>query len=748
MKNLYKISTGLTRFIMGILVISSVNSLAQCPEFVAQFYSQAEVDSFTIKYPYCKELNSGIVIGPSEDISDLKPLSGIVVKYSIRVIENRVLKNLEGLESAENIFRLEILNNPLLDDISIIQEIEFSTIGDSPRVSIAYNRSLNACCLTVSPPLTCVFDGVSNNGPECISKEQVVLACTPQQNYACDIPDRPYNNDTLKANNVKAMLSSNGGLFYDYTGLSTYEVPVGSSTNSLFLANLWMGGIDEGGDLRVAAQTYNQGGRDFWPGPIVENYEYCNEFDRVWSISKATIDTFVSRYIEAQGSLVKGSIPKSILEYPATNNPHFNEFPLPKDVNLAPFVDTNKDGNYDPLDGDYPAIRGDQNNWNIFNDVRFYGREQGCNYPLNMQISCMAYASASKDYINNATFYDYTLTYKGNDTLKDFYLGIFVDPDLGNFDDDFVGCSIDGKMGYAYNGDDFDESVAGYGEEIPTIGIKFIKSLINEDNQEMPLSAFVSYENNFTEVGNVGNAEATYNYLKGIWQDNTPLTFGANGYGGDTPFPYMYPDSPNDENGWSEYTTGNEPADRRFVMSVGPITFSPGEVQTVTIGILWHPNVGGGNPDLSPLFEISKQVETDIDSLFALPCNGNIIWYEDLDGDGLGNSQITKYACEQPLGFAAAMDSLTTDIQTNALVKLIVTPNPASHFINVSFGKKLDKFNKMKIYNSLGQLVYQNKMSANQNQVKLNVSDFGNGLYYLEVGDDANVRSQASFIIQ
>ena len=38
------------------------------------------------------------------------------------------------------------------------------------------------------------------------------------------------------------------------------------------------------------------------------------------------------------------------------------------DKDLAPFVDVDNDGNYNPLNGDYPKIKGNQSIWWVMND--------------------------------------------------------------------------------------------------------------------------------------------------------------------------------------------------------------------------------------------------------------------------------------------------------------------------------------------------------------------------------------------
>ena len=44
------------------------------------------------------------------------------------------------------------------------------------------------------------------------------------------------------------------------------------------------------------------------------------------------------------------------------------------------------------------------------------------------------------------------------------------------------------------------------------------------------------------------------------------------------------PDFPGQE--WSEVTAGNQPADRRFIQSAGPIYLEPGAVNTITTGVV------------------------------------------------------------------------------------------------------------------------------------------------------------------
>src|SRR5688572_8507242 len=63
----------------------------------------------------------------------------------------------------------------------------------------------------------------------------------------------------LDINNVRTVILINGDMWWR-TGNSNavYEIPKGSKKNSLFAGAIWIGGIDPGGNVRTAAQTYRQ----------------------------------------------------------------------------------------------------------------------------------------------------------------------------------------------------------------------------------------------------------------------------------------------------------------------------------------------------------------------------------------------------------------------------------------------------------------------------------------------------------
>jgi hypothetical protein len=182
-------------------------------------------------------------------------------------------------------------------------------------------------------------------------------------------------------------------------------------------------------------------------------------------------------------------------------------------------------------------------------------------------------------------------------------MGQWVDADLGNYTDDYVGCDVGRSLGYCYNGKDNDEGVLGYGINPPSVGVDYFEGPTNDSGQQMGLSHFMYYNNDSDpDRGNPEVANEFYNLLQGKWLRGQNVTFGGNGFGGGlgfTSFPtkYMFPAGTDpDFKGqcWDEKSAGNAPADRRFLQSTGPFKLLPAAVQKITVGVVWARTTSGG----------------------------------------------------------------------------------------------------------------------------------------------------------
>jgi hypothetical protein len=454
------------------------------------------------------------------------------------------------------------------------------------------------------------------------TQDQLASSCTPGS-----------AKTDLDINNVRTVILTGGDMWWKLDNVAYYQVPKGGTVSSIFAGSLWIGGLDAGGQLKVAAMTYRQNGNDFWPGPLDTTTvsidgTTCTAFDKHWKILRKDVDDFL---LYTQGQAPAGySVPLVIQTWPGNGDASLGQGHY-----LAPFVDVDGDGFYNWTVGDYPAydetgqlgcskfqLFGDQSLWWVFNDKGNVHSETGA-ASIGLEIQAQAFAFSTNDEINNMTFYQYKIINRSTVALNNTYFGQWTDADLGDYQDDYVGCDVKRGLGYTYNGDQNDgtsalPSLGSYGANPPAIGMDFFEGPladpgdgidndrdgnIDESGEQIIMSKFVYYNNDFSIIGNPENATHYYNYLSGFWKDGTPFTYGGNAYGGGTVCDFMFPGD-SDPTGWgtnfqpqplwSEASVGNTPGDRRMMQSAGPFTLQPGAVNYITVGAVWARAANGG----------------------------------------------------------------------------------------------------------------------------------------------------------
>lgn len=446
-------------------------------------------------------------------------------------------------------------------------------------------------------------------------------------------------NIDLDINNVRARLMTGGDMWWDRgTGTARYEVPKGSGKNSLFAGSIWVGGYDAQDALKVAAQMYRTRGNDYWPGPtqvdqnnvnLAPDRTICSDWDQFWKIDRTTLTEF--REQVRAGSKPTDVKFQSIIQWPATGNTNalgtsglpLTQLTSPDYINYgrnyAPFVDVKADGIYNPYDGDYPDILGDQYIWWVFNDMGNVKLQTGT-IAIGMEVQTSSFAFSTKDYLNDASFVFYKLINRGTLTLYQTYMATWTDADLGQAFDDYIGCDTGRSLGILYNGKsrDGDGSPTDYGSEVPMIGVDFFigpkrrtysdsgkyqgpKGRFDEDT--LGMTVFNYFNNSATSpIGDPQNGLETYRIMTGqnrlgehLHNDQALCASGgSNGYGNGPDINWVFPGNPNVPGEWSECQCGNQPWDRRFVHSSGPFTLEAGGITNdIIIGACWVPNVGG-----------------------------------------------------------------------------------------------------------------------------------------------------------
>lgn len=449
----------------------------------------------------------------------------------------------------------------------------------------------------------------------------------------------------LDINNVRATILNGGDLWWDLND-GKYEIPKGSGRVSMFCGALWIGGVDAGGQIHSAGQTYRQTGNDFWPGPIdsvtlTTNASTCLNYDKVYKVNRSQVEYFIAHHNDP-GYV----IPDYILNWPA----------------IAPFTDVNGDAVYNPLDGDYPAyaqntasqncqynLLGDQTLWWVFNDVGNLHTESGAQ-AMGVEIHAQAFAYSTYDEINDMTFYQYKIINRSSNTYNNTRVGMYVDTDLGSANDDYIGSDVSRGLAYSFNGDAVDDNPpAGqipYGPHPPAIGIDVIggpladpgdgidndrDSILDEPGERIAMSHFI-YIDGYPPWDGPISPDDMYNYMGGINQFGNHLTYGGTGTWGTINCNFFFPGD-SDPNGWatggipqpawSESSIGNIPADRRFVFGASQFTFEPGEVQSMTNVVVWAQDTNSAGDNLTSLAKlklVDDKAQALFDNCFQIAC--------------------------------------------------------------------------------------------------------------------------------
>lgn len=466
----------------------------------------------------------------------------------------------------------------------------------------------------------------------------------------------------LDGNNVRARLFNVGNLFWKGDP-AVYQVPKSGDASAVYTSGVWVGGFVDN-ELRVAGSRYAD--YEYWPGPLDENGNPpadCSEFDRIYKVSIADIATAVGG----------GGLAPDLRDWPTelgapTLAAPGNGFDDDGDGDVdegSDGIDNDGDESIDERDeqeridpavrladgrpiydfaaGDRPELIGTQSAWWVMNDAGNVHAETGSR-PIGIEVQAQAWAFARADDLNNTTFYRWKIIYKGDSPLRDTFVGIFSDIDLGEAGDDYIGSQPELGIGYVYNADNDDESdnVPGYGTPPPALGYDFFQGPIvpSEDGMSqdtLGMTRFTYYNNGSGSDGDPSNAQEYYNYMTGFWKDGLPFTEGGTGRGGSVPVDFVYPGFPGDY--WSELDNdnsgGDNPAgDRRFILSSGPFDMEPGDVQEIVFGIVWAQ--GADNiSSVSAMFnaDILAQRAYDLDFELAAPPPAPAVSSVELDNE-------------------------------------------------------------------------------------------------------------------
>ena len=322
-------------------------------------------------------------------------------------------------------------------------------------------------------------------------------------------------------NNVRAMLLNGGDIWWDLTD-GQYVVPKVEpglpEVSSIFAGAVWIGGftgLPDNPILKMAAQTYRSGTRnDFYPGPLTDvgtvGFDTCANWNKHFKVLGENIALHIKNWeiakAEGRTELEAGEISTDVLGWPAKGNDFFFQvhgFDLPDESTssqgLGFFFDNidpsglipNQIDVYEPHLGDFPRIDitncdvetikqaqyADEMYFWIYNDAGGNHTQSGGDV-IRMEVQVQSFAWRTSDEINDMTFQRYKLINRAQDPIDSTFFAVWVDPDLGCYTDDYIGCDTSRSLAYVYNEDALDGTtgcqcnggVSTYCDKIPLLG--------------------------------------------------------------------------------------------------------------------------------------------------------------------------------------------------------------------------------------------------------------------------------------
>ncbi|HET9251609.1 MAG TPA: FlgD immunoglobulin-like domain containing protein [Candidatus Eisenbacteria bacterium] len=367
------------------------------------------------------------------------------------------------------------------------------------------------------------------------------------------------NDDRMDVNNLDMFVTNHGSIAFDWlTANPGLIYPRGTTGTVVFAAGLWVG-AKVNGSTRVAVSEYAY---EFGPGPMAGGTYLPDQP----SYRNFRIERGGAGYDE----YLQEAVPQG----------------APMDVN----------GN--------PLLLGDALNWSVFNDANPDGHMVAGTDPLGVEVQQSVFAFNRAGPLGSVIFVKWRLANRGANLLQEAYVGTWVDPDVGEYTDDLVGCDTTRALGYAYNSTNQD---AIYGSTPPAVGFHLLQGPVAQGDT-LGMTAFLKHTNGTDPT----SAEEMYQNMAGRNADGSPFHVCNDPLQPVTTFQMSGLDP-----GSASLCPGNwldtSPADRRFLLSSGPFTMAPGDTQVVLFAI----EVGRGNDRIASIEDL-KQVASAVSAVIGL----------------------------------------------------------------------------------------------------------------------------------
>ncbi len=540
--------------------------------------------------------------------------------------------------------------------------------------------------------------------------------------------DDPTNTDEMNVNSIESSLPITGFISAQSFGqtFSYYNDDLEEQKDLDIDIKLWVAGLDPLGNLKMAAQTYStlNGDNDFWTGPLdpatgTTNAANCSDWDQQFTVTRSDIEIFLTDFIDGN---VDQPIPPSVLYWPARGNNNFFDqygFELPNtSQGLAPFLDQNENGAYEPELGDYPFIKGaDKAVWRVINDAGGVHTESNSN-AMNAEIQIMAYAyDVPNNAVNNSIFYDLKFINRGIERLDQMTMSLWTDHNIGNCGlRQFSGCVPNEDIAFFYSnltlsGDCVCNNIVLDNCIYPIVAVKLLQTpyaamIFDENGELIPapsgifpdtlaesgLSSFIYYNN-----GSVGmpppntidpqTAQEYYQYMNAKYRDGSPVIYNGE------EVKYMSSGNPANFDEWS-FCNGEDyiVSDYRSLMNMSGFILDPGAVSNVSFVVSVNQDINTPCPDTDVLVDYMDDVKN--------------FWEE------------------------SRLVGINEPVSNSSKIKAF--PNPMLAQTTFSLEEPNENIQYIQLINTMGQIVFSSN-NINQQQISISRNDLEHGVYFYKI---------------
>ncbi|MCB0721558.1 MAG: T9SS type A sorting domain-containing protein [Ignavibacteriae bacterium] len=523
----------------------------------------------------------------------------------------------------------------------------------------------------------------------------------------------------------------NSGIFNQDTRTNNtpgFMWPKGENTFAFFTSGLSIGTYIDGA-LRLATASYNgeyQPGYIELPAGLIKLRAYSDSTFKIYKITAG--DNCINNPDWANwGSMVPYG---------------------------APYIDANLNYQYDACI-DTPGVAGAGQTLFVCLTDGFpenHSQSEGLSggtRPINAEVRLTAWAFNNEctSLMNDAQFFRWQIINKNDTKWDSTIFSLVCDVDLGDAQDDYIGCDTIRHMGYSYNSDIIDGtgSPPTYGYNPPAVGMRILRSVRNKRSnnaEDFGMNSFCFFSG--TGSGGITCEQdpqqplEAYDFMKGLKKDGSsylvPTTL--------QPTKFVYPGNPETFTGWSERGTDgidslakvnncesyagdvsvSPPGDRRFIISTGRPNLTINKLDTMEI--IMTQLIAKGNDNFDAVREL-KAYSDLVRNLFT-------VFYND-DDPVISHHPINNNPL--PTGFYLSDNY----------------PNPFNPTTRINYGLPIDFKLEITVYDAVGNEVaklFDGVQKTGNYTLEFDGKDLASGIYFLKMKSGAFIVTRKMMLLK